>query len=208
MLISSAVLRVLLVFAGSQSLVSGLNLRRHISIMRHTLSDQSAQALRFGPFELDVKNCELRRNGARVPLQKQPCKVLTCLALNPGHLVSREDIKKQVWGDQTHVDFDAGLNFCIRQIRRTLGDNVRQPQLFETEPRRGYRFIGAVESMITTPIVDDKIKHLSISIVIRCSENLRECQILARLTEGIVALLVSDQLQTKLRDNRVGGVQT
>ena len=66
--------------------------------MGHTSSNHSAHALRFGPFELDVTNCALRRNGARVPLQKQPCKVLTCLALNPGLLVSREDLKKQVWG--------------------------------------------------------------------------------------------------------------
>ena len=176
--------------------------------MRHSLSSHAAQALRFGPFELDVKNCELRRNGAHIPLQKQPCKVLICLALSPGALVSREELKKQVWGDQTHVDFDAGLNFCIRQIRRVLGDNARQPRLLETQPRRGYRFISAVEPMAATPIAEDILEPLGIKVVIHCFEDLRDGQILGRLAEEIVGLLLSHLPKTEFRNSSVGSGQT
>lgn len=175
--------------------------------MRHTLSNHSAQAIRFGPFELDVKNCQLRRNGVRVPLQKQPCKVLICLVSNPGLLVPREELKKQVWGDRTHVNFDAGLNFCMRQIRRVLGESASQPRLLETESRRGYRFIGSVESVVSAPMVDNTLEHFSIKVAICCSEDLRDCQILARLSEGIAALLFSYQPNAIPRNGTIAGEQ-
>jgi DNA-binding winged helix-turn-helix (wHTH) protein len=99
-------------------------------------------ALRFGPFELDVRSGELRRNGTTVRLQPQPSKVLVLLTSRPGDVVTREEIQAEVWPAGTFVDFEQSLNFCIRQIRAALGDNANAPRYLETLPRRGYRWVG------------------------------------------------------------------
>jgi DNA-binding winged helix-turn-helix (wHTH) protein len=112
-------------------------------------ADGSLLALRFGPFELDVRSGELRRNGTTVRMQPQPFKVLVLLASRPGDVVTREEIQAEVWPAGTFVDFEQSLNFCIRQIRATLGDNANAPRWVETLPRRGYRWIGGpVERVI------------------------------------------------------------
>ena len=71
----------------------------------------------FGVFELDLANAELRKDGKPVRLQLQPCKVLAELASRPGQLVSRQELKHGIWNGDTFVDFEQGLNFCVRQIR-------------------------------------------------------------------------------------------
>ena len=111
-------------------------------------------ALRFGPFELDVRSGELRRNGTTVRLQPQPFKVLVLLACRPGEVVTREEVQAEVWPAGTFVDFEQSLNFCIRQIRAALGDNANAPRYVETLPRRGYRWMGgAVERVTAAPTV-------------------------------------------------------
>src|SRR5262245_2809726 len=100
--------------------------------------------LRFDRFELDVAAGELRNGGAVVRLQPQPCKVLALLASRAGQLVTRAEIQKQVWTDDTFVDFEQGLNYCVRQIRAALDDQADTPRFIETIPRRGYRFLAAV----------------------------------------------------------------
>jgi TolB-like protein/DNA-binding winged helix-turn-helix (wHTH) protein/Tfp pilus assembly protein PilF len=105
----------------------------------------SALALRFGPFTMDLRTLELRRGEALVHLQQQPFKVLVVLAAHPGALVTREEIRKEVWGPDRFVEFDQSLNFCVKQIRSALGDQADTPQFIETLPRRGYRFIAPVE---------------------------------------------------------------
>lgn len=100
--------------------------------------------LRFGPFELDTESAELLRHGERVPLPPQPFKVLALLAEKRGAVVTRAEIREQVWGAGTHVEFDQGLNFCIRQIREALDDDATSPRFIETLPRRGYRFLMPV----------------------------------------------------------------
>jgi TolB-like protein len=102
--------------------------------------------LRFGPFELDADSAELLRHGERIPLPPQPFKVLTLLAQKRGAVVTRAEIREQVWGAGTHVEFDQGLNFCIRQIREALDDDAASPRFIETLPRRGYRFLMPVTS--------------------------------------------------------------
>jgi DNA-binding winged helix-turn-helix (wHTH) protein len=106
-------------------------------------------ALRFGPFELDVRSGELRRNGITVRLQPQPFKVLVLLASRPGDVVTREEVQAEVWPAGTFVDFEQSLNFCIRQIRAALGDNANSPRYLETLPRRGYRWIGGPVERVT-----------------------------------------------------------
>jgi len=101
--------------------------------------------LRFGIFEVDLRNGELRKGGVLVKLQQQPFKVLALLVTRPGDVVTREELRCQIWGGDTFVDFDQGLNFCIKQIRAALGDQADTPRYVETLPRRGYRFIAPLE---------------------------------------------------------------
>jgi DNA-binding winged helix-turn-helix (wHTH) protein len=110
--------------------------------------ERAVQALRFGPFELDLRSGELRRSGVLVHLQPQPSKVLELLALRAGELVTREEIQKELWPAGTFVDFEQSLNFCVRQIRSALGDSALSPRYLETLPRRGYRWIGPSESIV------------------------------------------------------------
>ncbi len=107
--------------------------------------------VRFGIFELDLQASELRKAGNRVRLRPQAAKVLAVLAQQPGQIVTREELKDEIWGADTFVDFEHGLNLCIRQIRAALNDDADTPRYIETLPRRGYRFIAPVESSNGTP---------------------------------------------------------
>ncbi len=107
----------------------------------------SRAVLRFGPFEIDREEQQLRKSGILVRIQPQPFKVLTALVARRGETVTREELRRELWGDQTFVDFEQGLNYCIRQIRTVLSDDAQSPLYIETIPRRGYRFIGPVEEL-------------------------------------------------------------
>jgi TolB-like protein/DNA-binding winged helix-turn-helix (wHTH) protein len=100
----------------------------------------------FGDYELECRTGELRRGGTALKLQPQPTKVLSILASRPGEVVTREELSEQVWGANTYVDFEHGLNFAIRKIRSVLEDDPEQPRFIETIPKRGYRFIAAVKT--------------------------------------------------------------
>ena len=112
---------------------------------RSVASSASSQVFRFGEFELDVDRAELRRAGRQVRLQPQPMKLLTLLLRNPGSVVTRDDIRAELWSDGTHVDFDQAVNFAIKQVRDALGDLAENPIYLQTLPRRGYRYIAPVE---------------------------------------------------------------
>src|SRR3974377_1522646 len=103
--------------------------------------------MRFGVFEVDPQAGEVRQSGGLLPLPPQPFKVLTLLASRPAELVRREEIRDQLWGTDTFVDFEHGLNFAIKKVRDTLGDDADIPRYIETLPRRGYRFIAPVEHL-------------------------------------------------------------
>jgi DNA-binding winged helix-turn-helix (wHTH) protein/TolB-like protein len=105
----------------------------------------SSGRFRFGLFEFDVATRELRREGALLRLQSQPAQVLCSLVEHAGKVVSREELHRAVWGGETFVDFDRGLNFCIGQIRSVLGDDSATPRYVRTFPKRGYQFIAPVE---------------------------------------------------------------
>ena len=102
--------------------------------------------LRFDSFELDLTTSELRRAGRVVPLERQPAVTLALLASRPGRLVPREDLRRALWPADVHVDFDRGLNYCIRQVRAALGDDAKTPRFIETVPRQGYRFVAAIHA--------------------------------------------------------------
>jgi DNA-binding winged helix-turn-helix (wHTH) protein len=98
---------------------------------------------RFADFQLDLRTNELRRAGRRIPLQRQPGLTLALLVSRAGDLVTRDDLRRAIWGDSVHVDYERGLNYCIRQARAALDDDARAPRFIETVPRQGYRFIQA-----------------------------------------------------------------
>ena len=107
--------------------------------------NNSAKIVRFGVFEADLQTAELRKNGVKVPLQGQPFQVCAILLERPGTLVTREELRRRVWPEDTFVDFDHALNTAITKIRLALGDEADNPRFVETLPRRGYRFIGPVD---------------------------------------------------------------
>jgi TolB-like protein/DNA-binding winged helix-turn-helix (wHTH) protein len=115
-------------------------------------------SLRFGDFFLDSKAGELRKAGHRIKLQPQPFKVLSILASRPGEAVTREEIQQRVWGSETFVDFDRGLNVCVQQIRAALGDDPETPRFLETLPKRGYRFLASVERVESTEVAGRSIR--------------------------------------------------
>ncbi len=102
--------------------------------------------LRFGVFELDLEAGELRKAGARLRVQKQPLEILRLLVQRPGEIVSREELRAEIWSADTFVDFDNSLNTSINKLRDVLGDTSSSPRFIETVPRRGYRFIAPVTS--------------------------------------------------------------
>ncbi len=102
------------------------------------------RSVRFQSFAFDLDSRELSKEGRPVKLHPQPARVLALLLEQAGEIVDREEIQKKVWGD-SHVDFDLGINSCIRQIRIALGDDAEKPQYVETVTREGYRFITPVE---------------------------------------------------------------
>jgi DNA-binding winged helix-turn-helix (wHTH) protein len=109
---------------------------------------------RFGIFELDLESGDLRRDGTRVHVQEQPKRVLRLLVRRAGALVTRDELRQAVWTDGTHVDFERGLNFCVSQIRRALGEDAAAPLYVETVPRKGYRFVAPVSLADDAPAPD------------------------------------------------------
>jgi DNA-binding winged helix-turn-helix (wHTH) protein/TolB-like protein len=103
---------------------------------------------RFGVFQFDAERLELYRGGRLVPLQPQPAQVLATLLERAGHIVTREDLRRTVWADDTFVDFDKGLNFCVAQVRSALGDDAQVPRFVRTVPKRGYEFIYPIDRVL------------------------------------------------------------
>jgi DNA-binding winged helix-turn-helix (wHTH) protein/Tol biopolymer transport system component len=108
------------------------------------LAEGAMGPIRFGAFEVDAQSGELRRAGKKVKLQEQPFQVLLVLLERPGEVLTREELTKRLWSDETYVDFERGLNKAITRLRDALGDSAENPRYVETLPRRGYRFIAAV----------------------------------------------------------------
>ncbi|MGA9964899.1 MAG: winged helix-turn-helix domain-containing protein, partial [Terriglobales bacterium] len=100
--------------------------------------------IRFGVFELDLQSRELRKQGMKIKLQGQPVEILAVLLERPGETIAREELQKRLWPADTFVDFEQGLNNAMKRLRAALDDDADTPRFVETLPRRGYRFVGAV----------------------------------------------------------------
>ena len=104
--------------------------------------------IRIGSFRLDLRSGELYTNGIKTKLQEQPLQVLETLLERPGEVVTREELRHKLWPADTFVDFEHGLNRAINKLRQALGDNADEPRYIETVPRRGYRLIARVETLM------------------------------------------------------------
>ena len=101
--------------------------------------------VRFGVFEVDLRTADLRKHGVRIHLEEQPFHILTLLLEHPGELVTREQLREQLWPAGTFVDFDRSLNKAISKLRLALGDSAETPRFVETLHRRGYRFVAPIQ---------------------------------------------------------------
>jgi TolB-like protein/tetratricopeptide (TPR) repeat protein len=140
---------------------------KHSEIPKRASTLLPVDRLRFDAFELDLATGELRRWGRIVHLAPQPTRILAILASRHSHLVTREEIMAEVWGKDVFVDFEHGLNFCIRQIRTALGDEADHPRFIETVPRRGYRFIAPLQEKNDAPIgeVSPTLSKLKLAVL-------------------------------------------
>jgi len=107
-------------------------------------SRPTAGCLEFGGFELDPRSGELRDRGEPVHLAPQAWRILGILAGRAGDLVTRDELRQELWGDATYGDFDVGLNHCINRLRHVLRDDFERPRFIRTVPRMGYRFVAPV----------------------------------------------------------------
>ena len=112
---------------------------------------RASVVIRFDVFEVDLRAAELYRVGRKIKLQIQPFRALALLLERPGEVITREEFEKRLWPEDTFVDFDHSLNTAIRKLRQALGDDKKKPRFVETLPKRGYRFIGNLQTA-TSPV--------------------------------------------------------
>ncbi|MGD1103882.1 MAG: winged helix-turn-helix domain-containing protein [Terriglobia bacterium] len=112
------------------------------------MPDSPVQRISFGEFELDVRAGELRKGGLPIRLQEQPFQILLMLLQHPGEVVTREEIRKRLWPNDTIVEFDHSIGTAINKLRQALADEAENPRYVETLPRRGFRFIFSLEASV------------------------------------------------------------
>lgn len=110
-------------------------------------NSRAAHLLSFEDVEFDARALELRKRGVKIKLEGQPLRILALLVERPGELVSREELRRQLWPGHTIVDFEHSINAAMKRLREALGDSAQTPHFIETLPRRGYRFIQPVKSV-------------------------------------------------------------
>ena len=115
----------------------------------------AARVFRFGLFAADTARGTLARKGVRVKIQDQPFRVLLSLLEHPGEIVTREELRRQLWPEGTYVDFDGSLNVILKKLRAAIDDESDNPRFIETVPRQGYRFVAPVSVDEFTPILED-----------------------------------------------------
>src|SRR5712692_8647242 len=155
------------------------------------MKTSSPAATRFGLFEFNAQASELRKQGLKIKLVPQACKVLALLLEHPGQSRTREELRQRLWPADTFVDFDHSLNKAIHALREALGDSARSPRYIETVARNGYRFIPIpqeprrpaararnarkIESLAVLPLVSEpdlEIEFLNKSIIERVIDSL------------------------------------
>ena len=118
----------------------------------------------FGTFHLDLKREELFKDGTRVKLQGKVYQALLALLGKPGEIVTREELRIQLWPSDTHVNYDANVNTTVNKLRQVLGDSPDQPAFVDTIPRKGYSFVAKVE-YVDRPVAPQAPKPAGLSSV-------------------------------------------
>jgi TolB-like protein/DNA-binding winged helix-turn-helix (wHTH) protein/Tfp pilus assembly protein PilF len=165
--------------------------------------------VRFGVFEVDLRAGELFKQGTKIRLQQQPFRVLALLLEHPGEVVTREELRQAIWPAGTFVEFDIGVDAAIHKLRSALGDSAEHPQLVETLPRRGYRFIGVVDSVVApepAPVARPPEAHASTAADAVLLPKRRHL-LWAGALAGVVVLLLAATMGG-LRDRLLGRAAT
>ena len=156
--------------------------------------------LRFGEFEFDPETLELHGDAKTVRLQPQPARLLHLLIANRGAVVSRDAVRRHLWPDEIHVEFDQSMNSCVKRIRVALGDSAEAPRYVETLPRLGYRFLQPVtevrDESPTPPVEPAFPRHWPRS---------RRAPSLPLAAMGVAIGIVLTVLVWSLLDTRSGG---
>lgn len=159
--------------------------------------------VQFGEFEADLRSGELRKHGVRVRLQEQPFQVLAVLLARPGELVKREELRQQVWPQNTFVEFDHALNTAIKKIRIALEDDASAPRYVETIPKRGYRFVAEVRKLDSSDLRGEVGSHGIEAEPVRRWSLSRTMTIVLGLTLLLSVVLLGMRLRTGARDTAV-----
>lgn len=156
-----------------------------------SLTAASLGVFRFGVFEMDLQDRELRKRGVRLKLETKPLQILELMLERPGEIISRKQIQERLWSD-TFVLFDYSVNTAVNKLRLALGDSAESPRFIETVARRGYRFIASVERMSATAAPSSAISANATmsSIAILPFQNSGEDQDLEYLSDGLSEALI------------------
>src|SRR5437016_10427639 len=156
--------------------------------------------VRFGAFHLDLKKEDLFKDGTRVKLQGKVYQALLALLQKPGEIVTREELRMQLWPSDTHVNYDANVNTTVNKLRQVLGDSPDQPAFVDTIPRKGYSFVGKV-TYVDHPVAPQAPRPEELSPrttdVVRAegSASLFRTAILSKwLTAAVVVLVIASML--------------
>src|SRR5215469_9236131 len=130
------------------------------------LANASQSIVRFGPYEADFANGELRKHGVRIRVQAKPFTVLKLLVEKKGQIVSREELQQALWPDGVFVDFEKNLSTAVNKLRVVLSDSEETPRYIETIPQRGYRFLAPVEipGAKQAPMVEQPVQEAPVPV--------------------------------------------
>lgn len=156
---------------------------------------QFPATVRFDDFEIDLQSGELRKEGRRVKIQEQPFRVLSFLVQRAGQVVTREEFRERLWPADTFVDFDHGLNSAVARLREALGDSAEKPRFVETIAKRGYRFVGPLET-ISPAEEAASLENDNPDAVIRSRDPLKT-RLFVSLTLGLVGAVVAALIYPK-----------
>lgn len=155
----------------------------------------AAERLRFGVFEFDPGSGELFRGSARVSLRPQPSRVLALLASRPSEVVSHEELRRAIWGDGVHVDFEQALENALWEIRRALGDAPHASRYVETVAKRGYRFVAPVTVLEPAPVrLEEGARSIAVLPLVSLSGVPEHSVLAGELTDELITCLAREPL--------------